>query len=91
MAPLLVPLEAEQSDMMLLPPRGELTERVPRLAPLKARRDAFYATRRSKRATSNEDCSVDFHVAALRRAGFVEAGTVWQQLDNYVIFGRRAS
>lgn len=61
----------------------------PRLATLKERRDAFYSSRRAKRAASGEDCSVDFHVAALRHAGFAEVGTIWQQLDNYVIFGRR--
>lgn len=59
------------------------------LAELKTRRDAFFAARPRKRATSGEDCSVDFHVAALRHAGFIEAGTVWQQFDNYVVFGRR--
>ena len=36
MAPLLVPLEAEQGDMMLLPPRGELTKRASRLGGPKA-------------------------------------------------------
>ena len=64
---------------------------IPRLAALKERRDAFYASRRSKRPTSGEDCSVDFHLAALRHAGFAEVGTVWQQFDNYVLFGRRAA
>jgi hypothetical protein len=61
---------------------------IPRLAELKARRDAFFSAQKPKRATSAEDCSVDFHVAALRHAGFSEAGTAWQQLDNYVVFGR---
>lgn len=63
---------------------------ISRLAPLKARRDAFFAARSPKRATSGEDCPVDFHVAALRHAGFTEAGTAWQMLDNYVIFARKA-
>ena len=63
--------------------------RLPRLAPLKARRDAFYAARRPKRPTSHADCSVDFHIAALRHAGFAEVGTAWQQFDNFVVFGRR--
>ncbi|MDQ0473961.1 class I SAM-dependent methyltransferase [Labrys wisconsinensis] len=67
----------------------ERAERIPRLAGLKARRDAFFAARPPKRRTSGDDCSVDFHVAALRHAGFAETGTVWQQLDNYVVFGRR--
>ncbi|WEF24873.1 class I SAM-dependent methyltransferase [Paracoccus sp. S3-43] len=64
-------------------------ERIPRLAPLKAQRDAFYAARPPKRAGSGEDCPVDFHIAALRHAGFAEVGTAWQMLDNYVVFGRR--
>ncbi|CAH1692917.1 Methyltransferase family protein [Hyphomicrobiales bacterium] len=62
---------------------------IPRLAALKDKRDAFYASRRPKRATSGEDCSVDFHLAAMRHAGFAEVGTAWQQFDNYVVFGRR--
>lgn len=63
---------------------------IPRLAPLKARRDAFYKARPPKRATSSEeDCSVDFHVASLRHAGFSEVGTAWQKFDNYVVFGRK--
>jgi len=67
----------------------ERAGKVPRLAALKERRDAFFASRPSKRAASGEDCSVDFHLAALRHAGFAEAGTAWQQFDNYVVFGRR--
>jgi SAM-dependent methyltransferase len=68
----------------------ERAETICRLAPLKKRRDAFYAARKPKRATSGQDCSVDFHMAALRHAGFCEVGTAWQQFDNYVIFGRKA-
>lgn len=64
-------------------------ESIPQLAPLKAQRDALYATKSPRRTTSGEDCSVDFHVAALRHAGFAEAGTAWQQFDNYVVFGRK--
>lgn len=60
-----------------------------RLAPLKEQRDAFFGSRPPKHATSGEDCSVDFHVSALRHAGFAEAGTAWQMLDNYVVFGRK--
>ncbi|PXW65080.1 methyltransferase family protein [Chelatococcus asaccharovorans] len=62
---------------------------IPRLAALKEQRDAFYASRGQKRATSGEDCSVDFHLAAMRHAGFTEVGTAWQQFDNFVVFGRR--
>ncbi len=62
----------------------------PRLAPLKAQRDAHFARRPLRRASEDEDCSLDFHLAALRQAGFAEAATVWQQLDNYVVFARLA-
>lgn len=61
------------------------------LADLKQRRDAFFASRPKKRTTSGEDCSVDFHVSALRHGGFAEAGTAWQQFDNYIVFGRLPS
>ncbi|ETD72215.1 methyltransferase type 12 [Pelistega indica] len=61
---------------------------ITQLASLKERRDAFYTSKKTKRQTSGEDCSVDFHIAALRHAGFNEVGTIWQYLDNYVIFGR---
>jgi len=37
----------------------------------------------------NPDLSLDFHVAALRTAGFAEAGPVWQHLDDYVVAARR--
>lgn len=67
----------------------ERAGQIPRLAPLKAARDAFYAARPAKRAASGEDCSVDLHVAALRHSGFTEVGTAWQMLDNYIVFGRR--
>ncbi|HHG4574253.1 TPA: class I SAM-dependent methyltransferase [Pseudomonas aeruginosa] len=63
---------------------------IPRLAPLKAQRDAHFARRPLRRASEDEDCSLDFHLAALRQAGFAEAATVWQQLDNYVVFARLA-
>lgn len=61
----------------------------PRLAPLKAQRDAHFARRPLRRASEDEDCSLDFHLAALRQAA-AEAATVWQQLDNYVVFARLA-
>ncbi len=67
----------------------ERAGKTPGLEALKKQRDALFATRTPKRATSGEDCSVDFHVAALRHAGFTEAGTAWQQFDNYVVFGRK--
>ncbi len=33
--------------------------------------------------------SLEFHLAALRSAGFGETGTVWQHLDDYVVFARK--
>ncbi|GAA0484998.1 hypothetical protein Ade02nite_08360 [Paractinoplanes deccanensis] len=32
---------------------------------------------------------LEFHLAALRTAGFAEAGTAWQYLDDYVVLARR--
>ncbi|MDY7087159.1 MAG: class I SAM-dependent methyltransferase [Actinomycetota bacterium] len=32
---------------------------------------------------------LEFHLAALRTAGFSETGTVWQYLDDYVVLGRK--
>ncbi|MFK3979211.1 class I SAM-dependent methyltransferase [Micromonospora sp. NPDC050397] len=32
---------------------------------------------------------LEFHLAALRTAGFSEVGTAWQLLDDYVVFARR--
>jgi O-methyltransferase involved in polyketide biosynthesis len=37
----------------------------------------------------NPDLSLDFHVAALRTAGFAEAGPAWQYLDDYVVVAQR--
>jgi len=37
----------------------------------------------------NSDLSLGFHVAALRTAGFAEAGPVWQHLDDYVVIAQR--
>ncbi|MBM7851028.1 SAM-dependent methyltransferase [Methylopila capsulata] len=45
-------------------------EAIPTLAPLKTKRDAFFASRRPRRSNSGEDCPVEFHTAALRHAGF---------------------
>ncbi|WP_033342123.1 class I SAM-dependent methyltransferase [Catenuloplanes japonicus] len=35
------------------------------------------------------DAPLAFHLAALEAAGFTETGTVWQYLDDYVVFARR--
>ena len=35
------------------------------------------------------DAPLEFHLAALRAAGFAEVGTAWQYLDDYVVFARR--
>lgn len=37
----------------------------------------------------NPDLSPAFHVEALRTAGFAEAGTIWQHLDDYVVLAQR--
>ncbi|MHC9296123.1 class I SAM-dependent methyltransferase [Mycobacterium sp. LTG2003] len=54
----------------------------PGAAALAAVRDERFAERPAPPATA-----VDFHVAALVQAGFTEAGTVWQLLDDYVVLG----
>ncbi|WP_029109580.1 class I SAM-dependent methyltransferase [Mycobacterium sp. URHD0025] len=54
----------------------------PNAAELAALRDERYAGRPAPPSTA-----VDFHVAALIQAGFAEAGTVWQLLDDYVVLG----
>lgn len=64
-------------------------EAIPTLAPLKVRRDAFFASRRPKRSSSGEDTSVEFHLAAMRHAGLTEVGTAWKHFDDYVVFGRK--
>lgn len=66
-------------------------EQIPCLTELKAKRDARYALRKPKRKNSGEDCSVEFHLASLRHAGFTEADTLWQHYDNYILFGRKPS
>ncbi len=57
-------------------------EAVPELAELKAVRDERFATRPAPPSTT-----VELHLAALRQAGFAECGTVWQLLDDYVVYG----
>lgn len=37
----------------------------------------------------NPDLSPEFHLQALRCAGFAEAGVVWQHYDDYVLLARR--
>ena len=54
----------------------------PALAAYQAEREALFAGRPVPPPTP-----VDFQLAALRQAGFSEAGTVWQLLDDYVIAG----
>ncbi|MBB4661309.1 class I SAM-dependent methyltransferase [Conexibacter arvalis] len=49
---------------------------------LAAERDRRFDGRPSPPPTA-----VDFHVAALAQAGFAEAGTAWQLLDDYVVLG----
>ncbi|WP_210495215.1 class I SAM-dependent methyltransferase [Patulibacter sp. SYSU D01012] len=56
----------------------------PGAAPLAAERDRRFADRPAPPATA-----VDLHLAALAQAGFAQAGTVWQLLDDYVVLGVR--
>lgn len=56
----------------------------PELAPHVALREERYASRVSAPATS-----VEFRLAALRQAGFGAANTVWQLLDDYVVWAQK--
>ncbi|MGC4759019.1 class I SAM-dependent methyltransferase [Micromonospora trifolii] len=58
--------------------------RHPELAGLAAQRERRFADR-----PPQAPASLEFHLAALRTAGFAEVGTVWQYLDDYVVFARR--
>lgn len=49
---------------------------------LAAERDRRFDARPAPPTTA-----VDFHLAALTQAGFAEAGTAWQLLDDYVVLG----
>jgi SAM-dependent methyltransferase len=57
---------------------------VPELAALAPERKRRFADR-----PPQPPAPLDFHLAALRAAGFAEVGTVWQYLDDYVVFARR--
>jgi SAM-dependent methyltransferase len=56
----------------------------PRLAPLIAERTARFADR-----PPNGPIGVGVHLDALRAAGFAEIATVWQLLDDHIVFARR--
>ncbi|MEH3053930.1 MAG: class I SAM-dependent methyltransferase, partial [Patulibacter minatonensis] len=56
----------------------------PDFAPLVEERDRRFGAR----ADGIVPATVEFHLAALRQAGFGEQGTVWQLHDDYVVFGR---
>ena len=58
--------------------------RVPELAALGPERERRFADRPPQPLAP-----LAFHLAALRAAGFAEAGTAWQYLDDYVVFARR--
>ncbi|SNT60409.1 Methyltransferase domain-containing protein [Asanoa hainanensis] len=58
--------------------------RHPELASLAVERERRFADRPPQALAS-----LEFHLAALRTAGFTEVGTVWQYLDDYVVFARR--
>lgn len=58
---------------------------VPELARLGAMRESLFAARPTPLPTP-----VDFHLATLRQAGFVESGTLWQFLDDFIVAGWKA-
>ncbi|WP_201787178.1 trans-aconitate 2-methyltransferase [Actinoplanes sp. TFC3] len=58
--------------------------REPELAALAPVRNQRFANRPPQPLAS-----LEFHLAALHTAGFAEVGTVWQYLDDYVVFARR--
>lgn len=58
--------------------------RIPALAALAPERERRFADRPQQALAP-----LEFHLAALRTAGFAEVGTVWQYLDDYVVFARR--
>ncbi|MFI6510580.1 class I SAM-dependent methyltransferase [Streptosporangium sp. NPDC050855] len=62
----------------------DLAARHPDLASLMPERERRFADR-----PPQPPASLEFHLAALRNAGFTEVGTVWQYLDDYVVFARR--
>jgi SAM-dependent methyltransferase len=59
-------------------------EREPELADLAVERAKRFADRPPQPLSP-----LEFHLAALRTAGFAETGTVWQYLDDYVVLARR--
>ncbi|GAA5040252.1 SAM-dependent methyltransferase [Thermocatellispora tengchongensis] len=61
-----------------------LAARHPELAPLLPERERRFADRPPQPLAP-----LEFHLTALRTAGFTEVGTVWQYLDDYVVFARR--
>ncbi|MFF7140721.1 class I SAM-dependent methyltransferase [Streptomyces nodosus] len=62
----------------------ELAVAQPGMPPLAAEREQRFADRPPQPLSP-----LHFHLSALRTAGFAEAGTVWQYLDDYVVFARR--
>ncbi|UZI32787.1 class I SAM-dependent methyltransferase [Streptomyces sp. VB1] len=62
----------------------ELATAQPGTAPFVAERRLRFADR-----PPQPHSPLHFHLAALSTAGFAEVGTVWQYLDDYVVFARR--
>ncbi len=58
--------------------------RLPSFAPLIAERDRRFAD-----IPETLDATPALHTEALRVAGFTEVGTLWQRLDDYVVYGVR--
>lgn len=57
---------------------------LPEMADLERERDRRFAGRDGMPPTA-----VDFHLAGLAQAGFAEVGTLWQLLDDYVVYGAK--
>ncbi|MCQ6244784.1 class I SAM-dependent methyltransferase [Streptomyces malaysiensis] len=62
----------------------ELAVAQPGMPPLAAERERRFTDRPPQPLAP-----LHFHLSALRTAGFAEVGTVWQYLDDYVVFARR--
>ncbi|MFD3486605.1 class I SAM-dependent methyltransferase [Streptomyces sp. NPDC058665] len=62
----------------------ELATAQPGTAPFAAERERRFADR-----PPQPKSPLHFHLSALSTAGFTEVGTVWQYLDDYVVFARR--
>jgi hypothetical protein len=51
--------------------------------------DLAWRNQRFESLSDSRHSSIEFHVAALRQAGFREAAPIWQVADDYVVFAQR--